>query len=164
MRTSDLASPSGPEAGEPSTQYSAPLGAAAAGRLIFASGAANATLRAGPALGDLLYRAHFARHLPCVRAQAGIVTIQYRSIPVLDWLAYARREPVAQVELNPTIPWELEFRGGVSKLDADLRVEEPAIDEGLAGESDREERLDDVDERASRSAAADVRRRERRSK
>jgi hypothetical protein len=50
------------------------------------------------------------------------------------------------------------------ELDADLRVEEPAIAEGIGGEPDRDERLADIDERASRSAASDVRKRERRSR
>ena len=102
-----------------SSHTTAPLGSMTSGRLVFTSGAAGVTLHADPALPEL-YRAHFARHMPIVRVQGGTVTVHYRRIPFLDWLTYAR-EPLAAVTLNGSVPWELEFHGGVSKLTADLR-------------------------------------------
>ncbi len=121
MTTSGLPSDLDPKAESPSAEFSAPLGAARCGRLTFSAGASNLTLRGDPALGSLLYRGHFARQLPSVRVQEGVITVQYRAIPLVGWLSYARREPVADISLNSAIPWELEFRGGVSSLHADLR-------------------------------------------
>lgn len=121
MSTSGLPSDLDPKAGSLSAEFSAPLGAARSGRLICTSGASNLTLRGDPDLGSLLYRGRFARHLPSVRVQEGVITVQYRTVPLVGWLGYARQEPVADISLNPALPWELEFRGGVSALDADLR-------------------------------------------
>src|SRR5262245_51089548 len=50
-----------------------------------------------------------------VQVQAGIVTIRYHHFSISTW-----RETAAQLTLNGAIPWEIEFRGGVSKLTADL--------------------------------------------
>lgn len=108
--------------------FAAPLGALTGGRLVFASGAAGVTIRTEPALPDL-YRAHFERHLPQVWTHNGIVTIAYRRFPFFDWLVYALREPLARVTLNGAIPWEFEFREGVSRLTADLgQVQVPSLD------------------------------------
>lgn len=100
--------------------FAVPLGSTTRGRLIFASGAADVTIDATPN-SSLLYSAHFERHIPSVRVQDGIVTIQYRRYLLFDWLAYLA-EPLARVALNTTIPWEIEFRDGVSRLTADLRT------------------------------------------
>jgi hypothetical protein len=108
--------PAGPDE---RSNFAAPLGATASGRLVFASGAAGVALLAKPALPDLC-RVYFARHMPSIRVQDGTVTIQYRHVPLFDWLV-ERREPLAEIALNGSIPWELEFRGGVSRLTADLR-------------------------------------------
>lgn len=111
-----------------SGDFSAPLGMLTGGRLVFTSGAAGVTIRTESALPDL-YRAHFERHLPQVWTHNGIVTISYRRFPFFDWLVYALREPLAEVTLNGTIPWEFEFREGVSRLTADLRqVQVPSLD------------------------------------
>ena len=115
------------EQGE-SGDFAAPLGTLTGGRLVFASGAAGITIRTEPTLPDL-YQAHFERHLPQVWTHAGIVTIAYRRFPFFDWLVYALREPLAEVTLNGAIPWEFEFREGVSRLMADLRrVQVPSLD------------------------------------
>ncbi len=95
-----------------------PLGSATSGRLVFTSGASGVALQADPALPDL-FRAHFEDPIPSVRVQDGVVIIHYRRFSVLDWLAFWR-EPVAEVTLNGSLPWEIEFRDGVSKLTADL--------------------------------------------
>lgn len=98
--------------------FTAPLDTTT-GRLIFASGAANVHILAH-AEPSLLYTAHFEQHIPSVRVQDGIVTVQYRHYPLFGWLVY-RNEPLAQIALNSTIPWEIEFRHGVSRLRTDLR-------------------------------------------
>lgn len=100
-------------------EFVAPLGTATRGRLVFASGAAGVTLRAGSDAADL-YQAYFERPVPSVRAQSGTVTIRYRRYPLFDWLYYWF-EPLAEIALNTSIPWQIELRGGVSKLSADLR-------------------------------------------
>jgi hypothetical protein len=95
--------------------FSAPLGAASSGRLRFARGAANVALRADPSMGDL-YRARCDGPPPEVHAQDGAVTIRYpRTFHPFDW-----RKRAAEVALNGSIPWRIEFRGGLSGLEADL--------------------------------------------
>ncbi|MGH2367355.1 MAG: MarR family transcriptional regulator [Chloroflexota bacterium] len=105
-------------AGEPSggQGFSAPLGPATGGQLVFASGVAQATIHADPALRDL-YRARFEGQAPRVRVRGGTVTIQYGSFSFLDW-----RKRAGQVTLNASIPWDIELRGGASKVTADLRA------------------------------------------
>jgi hypothetical protein len=96
--------------------YAAPLGTASSGRLEFARGAANVALRVDSSMGDL-YRARFDGPSPEVDAQDGAVTIRYpRTFHPFDW-----RKRAAGVTLNGSIPWQVEFRGGLSRLDADLR-------------------------------------------
>lgn len=110
------------------SDFAAPLGTITGGRLVFASGAAGVTIRTESALPEL-YQAHFEHHLPRVWTRDGVVTISYRRFPFFDWLVYALREPLAELTLNDAIPWELEFREGVSRLAADLRrVQVPSLD------------------------------------
>jgi hypothetical protein len=96
------------------------LTALSAARLGFASGVAGLTLRTDPSLAEPL-RARFERHTPAMSMADGAITIAYRVIPVLDWLIYAVHEPRAHITLNGSLRWELDFGGGVKKLDADLR-------------------------------------------
>jgi hypothetical protein len=56
--------------------------------------------------------------MPKVEARRGIVTIQYPRFPG-DWLN-DRSERPAEVELNASIPWDVEVLGGASRLTADL--------------------------------------------
>ena len=110
----------------------APLDAATGGRLVFSSGAIGIALYGEPALAEL-YRARFVQHLPGVhlerqladkQASAGPgpckVTIYYPHRSSADWLSL-RRGPLATIALNGSIPWEIEFHGGVANLYADLR-------------------------------------------
>ena len=93
----------------------APLGSASSGRLMFARGAANVTLSVDPLMEEL-FRARFDGPLLEVRAQDGDVTIRYpRTFHPFEW-----RKRAAEVTLNGSIPWGIEFRGGLSGLDADL--------------------------------------------
>ena len=93
----------------------ASLGSASSGRLMFARGAANVTLSVDPLMEEL-FRARFDGPLPEVHAQDGDVTIRYpRTFHPFEW-----RKRAAEVTLNGSIPWGIEFRGGLSWLDADL--------------------------------------------
>jgi hypothetical protein len=97
--------------------YTVPLGSITHGRLQFTRGAANVTLRVDYSMGDL-YRARFDGPPPEVHARDGAVTVRYpRTFHPFDW-----RKRTAEVTLNPAIPWQIEFHGGLSRLDADLSV------------------------------------------
>lgn len=102
------------------TENVAPATGATGGRLVFARGAAGVTLHADPMLPEL-YRAHFTHHVPLVEVDDSTVTVHYRHVPVVGRLVYAAHEPLAAITLNGSLPWEIEFRGGVRKLVADLR-------------------------------------------
>lgn len=97
-----------------SDELSAPLGSVAAGRLIFASGAARILIHAGSAATGL-YQAHFEGTPPTIEVHGGVVTIQYRRFS-FDW-----RGRAGEIALNPTIPWQIDIHGGASKVNADLR-------------------------------------------
>jgi hypothetical protein len=102
--------------------FAAPLGGATRGRLVFERGAANVTLHPDPTMTDLC-RAHFEGPLPAVRAEGGTVSIRYHSFSFFDWLRYAVQwdATIADVAINPAVPWDVEIRGGVSRINADLR-------------------------------------------
>jgi hypothetical protein len=99
--------------------FAAPLGSSKNGRLRFRNGAHRIVIRADSHLQGL-YRASFGDRMLTVGVQSGIVTILYPRIPVDDWLN-RRSERLAGVELNARIPWDIEIRGGASRLVADLR-------------------------------------------
>src|SRR5215204_5272641 len=93
----------------------APLGAITGGRLEFVRGASNVTIHTDYATANL-YHARFEGPEPHVRAEGGVVTIEYpRTFHSFDW-----RKRTAEVTLNGAIPWEIRVRGGASRLDADL--------------------------------------------
>ena len=118
--------------------FTAPMGDADAGRLVFASGAPRISLRAaplGPAtdarmvaelarstlrlttgahVGELC-RATFTGPVPDIRAnREGTVAVRYRTR--LDW-----RARQASLGLSTEVPWTIEVRGGLSGLSGDLR-------------------------------------------
>lgn len=95
-------------------EFSAELGALTSARLRFLSGVSRATLKADADLSQLCV-AHFEGKPPTVREEAGTVSIQYARFSLLDW-----RKQAADITLNSSIPWQIELKGGVSKLDADL--------------------------------------------
>lgn len=100
-------------------EFTAPLGSSRSGRLVFAPGASRVTVRADSSMANL-YRAHFQGQAPRVAAEDGTVTIRYPRFPLFDWLYYLR-EPLGEVALNASIPWDIEIRDGASRLTADLR-------------------------------------------
>jgi len=104
---------------EQSGNFSAPLCSLTSGRLVFAAGAVGVTLYGDPLL-PALYCAHFAGHAPSVNVQDGIITMRYHAIPTPN-RAGQFHEALATIALNGAIPWEIECRGGLAGLIADLR-------------------------------------------
>lgn len=95
---------------------SAPLAGVSAGRLEFTKGAARLTIRADQKL-DELYHAAFEGPAPEIRVDGGSVTVQQRRrFRPFDW-----RSVAATFLLAGAVPWEILLRGGMWKLDADLR-------------------------------------------
>ena len=99
--------------------FAAPLGSSRSGRLRFTNGAHRIAIRANSHLRGL-YRARFGDRMPKVAVRAGAVTIRNPRVPSRDWLDDGP-EPLAGVELNARVPWDVEVRGGASRLLADLR-------------------------------------------
>jgi DNA-binding MarR family transcriptional regulator len=109
--------------------FVAPLAGVTRGRLVFLSGAPDVRLRADPALADLC-RAAFEGATPRVRVRDGVVTIHYGRFSWLDWRARIgdsrievsahRRRDRGTIDLNATIPWDLDVRGGASNVRGDL--------------------------------------------
>jgi DNA-binding MarR family transcriptional regulator len=91
-----------------------PLDGAARGRLEFVSGAAKVSLRGGAPAGALL-AAHFDGTVPRVTSRGGAVTLTYGGFGAFGW-----RKQAASVALADGLPWELELRGGVARLEGDL--------------------------------------------
>ena len=99
--------------------FSAPLGSSKKGRLRFTNGAHRIAIRANSHLRGL-YRASFGDRMPTIWVQGGVVTIRSPRVPACDWVNCGSERP-AEVELNARIPWDVEVRGGASRLVADLR-------------------------------------------
>jgi hypothetical protein len=99
--------------------FPALLGLSRSGHLRFTNGAHRIIIQADSRLRGL-YRARFGDRMPKVEARRGIVTIQYPRFPGGDWLN-DRSERPAEVELNASIPWDVEVSSGASRLLADLR-------------------------------------------
>jgi DNA-binding MarR family transcriptional regulator len=115
QREAERLRPSGERgAAEPRPESSAPLGRATRGLLRFSGGGFRVHLRGDASMSDL-YRATFQGRPPNVKATDGEVIIQYARFSLLDW-----RKLGAEVTVNASIPWALEVKGGVSKLNADL--------------------------------------------
>jgi hypothetical protein len=117
-----------------STDFVAPLGQARSGRLVFLSGASRITLRADPAITDLA-RGHFSHNALSIEVEEGTLSLQYRHFACFDQTLFLRA-PRGEIRLNTSIPWEIEFRKGVSHLTADLaQLQLRALD--ILGGADR---------------------------
>ena len=103
------------EWGGGSYHFAAQLGASRSGRLRFTNGTHRVVIRAGSHLRGL-YRASFGERMPIVVARGGVVSIRYTRFVSFDWTGYRP----AEVALNAGIPWDVEVRGGASRLLADL--------------------------------------------
>jgi hypothetical protein len=98
-----------------SEYFSAPLGAATSGRLIFTRGAGRLSIQTDSSMLDL-YRIYFEGRLPAVETQDGQVKVTYPPFH----LAYLLGRESADATLNGSIPWEIGIRGGVSRLEGEL--------------------------------------------
>lgn len=92
------------------TEFAGPLVAVEAGHLMFARGAAHLKIQVDDTMDDL-YRARFEGKAPDVWADAGVVTVRYRS---------AFRPPHGEITLSGRIPWTITARFGMSDIMADL--------------------------------------------
>jgi len=97
-------------------EFSAPLGSAQRGRVVFANGASHLTLRAASGMDDL-YRARFEGAAPKAKVEAGTVTFRYprRFGGLFDWSSHP-----GEVTLNAAVPWAIEVRGGAYQTEADF--------------------------------------------
>jgi DNA-binding MarR family transcriptional regulator len=116
--------------------YVAPLGSASRGRLVFDSGAPRVSLNVAPfgagasariimetsasrlafegaAEEEELMRGTFSQPLPDVRASGGEIAVRYRRQP------FTSRS--SRLSLNPSIPWQVELRGGITDLTGSLK-------------------------------------------
>jgi len=96
--------------------FRAPLGSASRGRIVLVGGASHLIVGAGSAMNDL-YRARFQVPVPDVRVEGGTVIVRYPRLRPID---SACPEYLDEVVLGARVPWRVEFRGGVSRLTADL--------------------------------------------
>ncbi len=111
--------------------FAAPVAGTTTGRLVFLSGAPNVVLRGDPSLREL-YRARFEGPVPRVRVRDGVVTVHYGRFNWFDWRARLGdvnveamlhwRKDRGEIALNPAVPWDIELRGGATRLSADLRL------------------------------------------
>lgn len=84
----------------------------------FTNGAHRVRMWADPAVQGL-YRARFGNRTPTVVARGGVVAIRYPRSPEDRW-PDCGPESLAEVALNAGIPWDIEVRGGASRVLADL--------------------------------------------
>ena len=115
---------------EPSSA-SAPVASATHGRLVFVTAVPNVRITTDPALGRDLYRARFSGAVPSARVRDGVITIRYPRLAWFDfrtrigdqWLDASAHWRTNRTELviNDRLPWSVEFRGGATGIDADLR-------------------------------------------
>jgi hypothetical protein len=102
--------------------FSAPSTGVTAGRLEFLRGASQVTIEGRQGM-DELFRAHFEGPVPEVRVDGGSVTIQHRPLTPAEWAhALLVSHYRGHVALNAGMPWEIEVRGGLSRLVARLEA------------------------------------------
>jgi hypothetical protein len=65
-----------------------------------------------------LARGYFGRDVAHVRATPGTVTIEFPSLDRRIQL----RGPASRINLNASLPWEIEFRGDARRVSADLQA------------------------------------------
>jgi hypothetical protein len=101
-------------------EFSEPLGSVSQGRLEFRQGASRLTLRVDPAMSEL-FRARFTGAVPEVRVVDGTIDVRYQH-SFADWLQFALpwKQASGEITLNGSIPWQLDFHGGVSDVSGDL--------------------------------------------
>ncbi|HLJ32956.1 MAG TPA: MarR family transcriptional regulator [Ktedonobacteraceae bacterium] len=95
--------------------FSAPLEHVERGRLVVSSGLTQLVLRTGDAMSEL-YQANFEGTLPDVKVKEGAVNIRY---PRRLWMLTGEQR-LAEVMLNPAVPWEIVLQGGIATINARL--------------------------------------------
>ena len=116
-------------------EFRAPLGNLKRGKLVFATGASDVTIRGDTSLSDL-YLARFEGNPPLIQVQDGVVTVKHQHRPHFEWSSRSFGEfkvnvslpwqlgwlmrTVGNLRLNTTIPWEIEIRAGASHFSVDL--------------------------------------------
>jgi hypothetical protein len=98
--------------------FAAQLGASRSGRLRFTNGAHRVVIRASSHLRGL-YHARFGERMPVVEVRGGVVNIRYTWVASCDWTGN-HPERSAEIALNAGILWDVDVRGGASRLLADL--------------------------------------------
>jgi hypothetical protein len=100
--------------------FSAPLGGLESGRLVFTSGAQGLELAADPLMHEL-YQARIRHPVPHIWQEDDTVMVEYAPLSFLEHLGNSRI-PLAEISMNGSIPWEMEFHKGVSHLNANLSL------------------------------------------
>ena len=110
----------------------APVASATSGRLVFVTAVPNVVITADPSLGADLYRARYSGAVPSARVRDGVVTIRYPRFAWFDfrtrvadqWVDASAhwRKNRTELVLNDRLPWAIEFRGGATAIEADLRA------------------------------------------
>jgi hypothetical protein len=99
-----------------------PLDGHTAGRLEFRRGASSVVIRADGAMPEL-FRAHFEGPVPEVVVEGDTVVIRYPRLSPAAWARYGllSGHHAAHLALNASLPWQVDVRGGASRVEADLR-------------------------------------------
>lgn len=98
--------------------FTAPLGSAASGRLVFTSGADGITIGAGATIAALAH-GRLRRWGQNVQVKDGLLIVQTRCCPSHGLKGYPQKW-LNELTLNAALPWEIEFRGGASRINAIL--------------------------------------------
>ena len=102
---------------------SVPLADIMRAELIFSRGASLVSLAAEAGL-DALLQAHFEGPAPRFNVSGGTITLDYERLSLAAWARYALLwgRFAGNITLNAAFPWAIAVRGGVSKVNGDLRT------------------------------------------
>jgi DNA-binding MarR family transcriptional regulator len=118
-------------AGGPNPRYTAPLGGLRAACLEFATGAAGLRIRAFEDDPNALYEASFEGAQPTARLQDGSLSFRYKRMSPFEWGG----KHSGLVALSTRIPWNIDLRGGASRVvleGADLQLASLSVHGGAS--------------------------------
>jgi hypothetical protein len=95
------------------------LNSATCGHLVFLSDVAWLTILTDPSLQGLA-RGSFEEHLPRVRVEESTIIIECGDLPSRNMENHSQKH-LGAITLNPSVPWEIEFRGRATNIKANLR-------------------------------------------